>query len=56
MSKEQIRKELAANGFRVAKEFDKLPWQHMMFLARDEQWTGRTSQRINSMARVSVAR
>lgn len=40
MSKEQIRKELAANGFRVAKEFDKLPWQHMMFFAKDEQWTG----------------
>lgn len=40
MSKEQMRKELAANGFRVAKEFDKLPWQHMMFFAKDEQWTG----------------
>ena len=40
MSKDQIRKELAANGFRVAKEFDKLPWQHMMFFAKDEQWTG----------------
>jgi ubiquinone/menaquinone biosynthesis C-methylase UbiE len=39
MSKDQIRKELAANGFRVAKEFDKLPWQHMMFFAKDEQWT-----------------
>jgi ubiquinone/menaquinone biosynthesis C-methylase UbiE len=40
MSKEQIRRELAANGFRVAKEFDKLPWQHMMFMAKDDQWPG----------------
>ena len=39
MSKQQIMKELPANGFRLVKEFDKLPWQHMMFFARDEQWT-----------------
>jgi ubiquinone/menaquinone biosynthesis C-methylase UbiE len=38
MSKEQILKELPANGFRLAKEIDKLPWQHLMFFARDEQW------------------
>jgi ubiquinone/menaquinone biosynthesis C-methylase UbiE len=38
MSKEQIMKELPANGLRLVKEFDKLPWQHMMFFARDEQW------------------
>ena len=31
MSKAQIRKELEANGFVLAKEFDGLPWQHMMF-------------------------
>ncbi|MHB8970428.1 MAG: class I SAM-dependent methyltransferase [Pirellulaceae bacterium] len=41
MSKEQILKELPANGFRLAKEFDKLPWQHMMFFGRDEQWNVR---------------
>ena len=34
MSKEQITKELAANGFKVADQFDGLPWQHMMFLKR----------------------
>ena len=38
MSKTQIMKELPANGLRLVKEFDKLPWQHMMFFARDEQW------------------
>ncbi len=31
MSKEQIRKELDPAGFRVAREFDRLPWQHLVF-------------------------
>lgn len=31
MSKPQILKELQANGFRLCRQFDKLPWQHMMF-------------------------
>jgi ubiquinone/menaquinone biosynthesis C-methylase UbiE len=34
MSKEQINKELVPNGFRLVREFDKLPWQHMMFFER----------------------
>jgi ubiquinone/menaquinone biosynthesis C-methylase UbiE len=41
MSKAQIQKEMTANGFRLAKEFDKLPWQHMMFFGRDEAWQPR---------------
>ena len=41
MSKAQIQKEMTANGFRLAKEFDKLPWQHMMFFGRDEDWKPR---------------
>ena len=36
MSKKQIDKEMVANGFKFAKEFDKLPWQHMMFFAKAE--------------------
>ncbi len=36
MSKKQIDKEMVANGFKFAKEFDKLPWQHMMFYAKAE--------------------
>ena len=32
MSKEQILKEYSANGFRLVKEFDGLPIQHLMFL------------------------
>lgn len=31
MSKEQVLTEYAANGLRLASEFDGLPWQHMMF-------------------------
>jgi len=31
MTKAQMKKEFAANGFDVAEEFDRLPWQHVMF-------------------------
>lgn len=31
MSKEQIMKELPANRFKLVEEFEKLPWQHVMF-------------------------
>ena len=31
MTKDQIRAELGPAGFRVAREFDRLPWQHLMF-------------------------
>jgi ubiquinone/menaquinone biosynthesis C-methylase UbiE len=37
MSKKQVKKELTANGFKLVKEFDKLPWQHMLFFGRDMQ-------------------
>ncbi len=38
MSKKQIYKEYAANGFIVDREYDKLPWQHLIFLKRDPAW------------------
>ena len=47
MSKEQILKELPANGFRLVKQFDKLPWQHLMFFGRDEQWQPRPISRLS---------
>jgi ubiquinone/menaquinone biosynthesis C-methylase UbiE len=31
MTKAQINKELLSNGFKLVREFDGLPWQHMMF-------------------------
>jgi ubiquinone/menaquinone biosynthesis C-methylase UbiE len=34
MSKAQVNKELTANGFKLVKEYDKLPWQHMMFYGK----------------------
>ena len=34
MSKEQINKEMNANGFKLVKQFDGLPWQHMMFFGQ----------------------
>jgi ubiquinone/menaquinone biosynthesis C-methylase UbiE len=37
MSKRQILKEFPPNGFRLAEEFDKLPWQHLMFFEKAEK-------------------
>ena len=34
MTKEQVRRELSAAGFRVVREFDGLPWQHLIFLKK----------------------
>lgn len=36
MSKKQILKEYTPNNFTLVKEFDKLPWQHMMFFKRSD--------------------
>jgi len=36
MSKAQIMKEFPPNGFKLVGSFDKLPWQHVMFFARDD--------------------
>lgn len=36
MSKDQINLELEANGFKLVKEFDELPWQHMMFFGKND--------------------
>ena len=38
MSKKQIMVEYKANGFKLAKEYEKLPWQHMMFFEKDPEW------------------
>lgn len=37
MSKRQILKEYAANGFQLASEYDELPWQHLMFFQRTKE-------------------
>lgn len=38
MTKKQIMKELPANGYKLVDQYDKLPWQHVMFFQRDETW------------------
>lgn len=39
MSKAQMMKEYQANGFKLVRQFDKLPWQHMMLFGRDDDET-----------------
>ncbi|TWT52424.1 Demethylmenaquinone methyltransferase [Rubripirellula amarantea] len=36
MSKRQIIKEYQGNGFKLVREYNQLPWQHLMFFARDD--------------------
>lgn len=36
MSKDQIMKEIPENGYKLVREFDGLPWQHLMFFQRDD--------------------
>ena len=36
MSKRQIMKEYTAKGIKLEREFNELPWQHLMFFARDD--------------------
>ena len=40
MSKAQIMREFPPNGFKLVEEFDKLPWQHLMFFQRDDARQG----------------
>jgi len=35
MTKKQILKEYKANGFKLVSQYDRLPWQHLMFLGPD---------------------
>lgn len=36
MTKRQILKEYTVNGFKLVREHNALPWQHLMFFARDD--------------------
>ena len=36
MSKEQILKEIPPMGFKLVREFNELPWQHLMFFEKAE--------------------
>jgi hypothetical protein len=37
MTKAQIRSELEPAGFAVVREFDQLPWQHLVFLEAERR-------------------
>jgi cyclopropane fatty-acyl-phospholipid synthase-like methyltransferase len=37
MTKAQIMKEWPANGFKLVKDFEGLPWQHLLFFGRDDK-------------------
>jgi ubiquinone/menaquinone biosynthesis C-methylase UbiE len=57
MSKKQILKEYSANGLKLVREFDGLPWQHLMFFARDENWKpskSNTSESIRGQSGLAV--
>lgn len=36
MSQHQVMKEVTANGLKLVKQFDDLPWQHVLEFARDD--------------------
>ena len=36
MSQQQVRKEIGANRFKLVGQFNELPWQHVLFFARDD--------------------
>ena len=39
MSQKQIMKEIPPNGYKLVRQHDDLPWQHVMFFARDDAKT-----------------
>lgn len=43
MSRDQILKEMTANGFELVDEFNELPWQHMLFFGRADEPTRRAT-------------
>jgi ubiquinone/menaquinone biosynthesis C-methylase UbiE len=46
MSKEQILKEFPPNGFKLVEQFDKLPWQHLMFFQADEKHKAKEDKEV----------
>jgi predicted methyltransferase len=37
MTKDQVLKELPPNGFKLVEQFEKLPWQHLLFFESDDK-------------------
>lgn len=51
MSKKQILKEIPPNGYRLVEQFDKLPWQHVMFFQPDPEWQTKSAGGVDEAAR-----
>ena len=45
MTKKQILKEYEANAFRLVDQYDRLPWQHLMFLGPDDSKRNDTNEK-----------
>lgn len=45
MAKKQILKEYLPAGYKLVGEFDGLPWQHLMFLGRDEEFDAKVKSK-----------
>lgn len=45
MSKDQILKEYPPNGLKLVRQYDELPWQHLMFFGRDDDKSFETSEK-----------
>lgn len=48
MSRKQILKEYSANGLKLVRNFDGLPWQHLMYFAREDSESGSTSSKVEN--------
>ena len=48
MTKKQAIAEFSANGFRVRRQFDGLPWQHMLIFEKDPRWSPKSDSRRDS--------
>ena len=56
MSKRQIMKEYEANGFKLVREYNELPWQHLMFLlATTVRWKQSSRSRPSKFSNASNA-
>ena len=38
MTKAQALKEFKANGFKLVRQYDRLPQQHLLFMGKDSDW------------------
>ena len=47
-------REISANGFKLVGQFDDLPWQHVLFFARDDSPLKRRTATMEGPDRIST--